>query len=261
MGSYGFPKYWRLELEFGDAMDRRFFLNRPPAPNDAFVSISGPEAKHVAQVLRARVGDEAVLFDGTGVEYRARITELGKAEVRFEILRRAAIDRELPFLLHAGVALPKGDRQKDVVEKAVETGVTRLTPVSARYSVAEVDARVVDRLRRYAIEASKQSGRNRLLDVGPPRSFGAFVAQAPSDAVRWFAHPGGPPIDAEEAVRIRGATEVWFAIGPEGGWSESEYSSAIGAGWRPIGLGPRVLRVETAVCACAVLAAVLRDPP
>jgi 16S rRNA (uracil1498-N3)-methyltransferase len=230
-------------------MPQRYFVAPAivsEAGGDRRVLLAGDEARHLVGVMRARVGDEVTLFDGSGSEFAARIVKLGKQAVDLEVVARKEISRELTLPLTLGVALPKGDRQKWLVEKATELGVTRLVPLVTERGVAQPVEAALDRLRRSVIEASKQCGRNRLLEIGQPQTLAEFAATAPPDALRLIAHPGG----ADVSTRTTG-DELWAAVGPEGGFTDDEVAVAEHAGWQRVSLGRAILRVETAALALA----------
>ena len=105
---------------------RRFFSDVPLGTGAVW--LQGDEAQHLLKILRAQVDDEVLLFDGGGAEYLARIVTCERHRAELELLERREVDRELSFSLQLGVALPKGDRQKWLVEKCVELGVTSITP-------------------------------------------------------------------------------------------------------------------------------------
>jgi 16S rRNA (uracil1498-N3)-methyltransferase len=172
------------------------------------------------------------------------------------VVSRTQVSRELPVAIHLGVALPKGDRQTWLVEKAVELGVAALTPLKTKRGVAQPFERTLTRLRRSVIEASKQCGRTRLMQINEPQLLADYLRLA-SGPVRWLAHPGGQA--AAEAVKLRRhpAPESWLAIGPEGGFADDEVQAALAAGWQAIDLGPRLLRVETAAVYLAALVAIM----
>jgi 16S rRNA (uracil1498-N3)-methyltransferase len=225
-------------------MADRYFVENPIG--DEKTSLAGPEAHHLIHVLRAKPGDRVTLFDGSGAEFNAEITTVSRNNVDFDILGREEIDRELAFELTIGVALPKGDRQRWLVEKAVELGVARIVPLRTSRSVAQPVEKALGRLRRTVIEASKQCGRNRLMVIDSPQDWHDFVgtemhteAQA---SCRLLAHPGS----GATTPRIDPTGNVLLAIGPEGGFSEDEATLALNAGWQAINLGRRILRTETA---------------
>ena len=241
-------------------MSQRYFVETPITADRAV--LSGPEAHHLIHVMRLPAGATVTLFDGSGCEFAARIEHVRHAEVELGILARAEVDRELPRRLVLGVALPKGDRQKWLVEKAVELGLGRLVPLETARSVARPTGQALARLRRTVIEASKQCGRNRLLEVAPPQCWAEFVAAADGNSLRLFAHPRAASATAVSAVRAvlwgkstagtavaPGAKAVMLAVGPEGGFTDEEAAQAVAAGWEQVDLGPRILRVETAALA------------
>jgi 16S rRNA (uracil1498-N3)-methyltransferase len=235
-----------------ERMADRYFANQQIQGDRAV--LSGPEAHHLLHVMRAKVGDELLVFDGSGAEYVARIERLSRSDAQLAILQRTEVDRELSFTLTLGIALPKGDRQKWLVEKAAELGVTRIVPLQTGRGVAQPTTSTLERLRRTVIEASKQCGRNRLLEISEAESIDAFLRRAASSTVRVFAHPGSQTLS--EVKLPPSAAEVYCAIGPEGGFTDDEAAQAIAAGWQAVGLGPRILRVETAALALATWAAV-----
>jgi 16S rRNA (uracil1498-N3)-methyltransferase len=179
-------------------MSERFFV---PGPIRAdLVLLTGSEAHHLLHVMRARVGDRVVLFDGTGWEFEAEVVQIARQEARLRICRQSYVDRELPVLLVVGVAMPKGDRQRWLVEKAVELGVGRLVPLIGQRSVVRPGPALLARLRRSVIEASKQCGRNRLMEIGGPMGWSEWVSAYQGAGVRWVADPAGRPVWAEAMV-------------------------------------------------------------
>ena len=119
-------------------------------------------------VLRAKPGLEVMLFDGSGSEFLARVEKVERSAVRLTVVERRIVDRELPKPLTLGIALPKGDRQRWLMEKATGLGVTQLTPLITERGVAQPTDDARRRLERAVIEASKQCGRNRLMVVAVP---------------------------------------------------------------------------------------------
>ena len=230
-------------------MPDRFFHSPPLALGP--IQLDGPEAHHLIHVLRAKPGLEIVLFDGSGAEFAARVERIERSAVQLTINDRREIDREAAVRVTLGVAMPKGDRQKWLVEKATELGVFRLVPLETARGVAQPVGAALARFERAVIEASKQCGRNRLMEIAPPQRWGEYVAESPpAGAVRLLAHPGGK--SAHEALLESPAPrEVWLAVGPEGGITDEEITLATTAGWQIVGLGNRLLRTETAAIALA----------
>jgi 16S rRNA (uracil1498-N3)-methyltransferase len=229
-------------------MSERFFV-RTLVRGD-WAKLTGAEAHHVAHVLRARPGETVTLFDGSGVELSARIEKIGRSEVELEILERRSVNRESSVRLTLAVALPKGERQRWLVEKAVELGVAEIIPLVSERGVAQPTASAIERLRRAVIEASKQCGRNRLMEIAEPREWKELAA-TDAEATRLMAHPGGIPLREAMAPIVSVDQQIIAAIGPEGGFTDEEVNQGGAAGWKLIDLGSRVLRVETAAIAIA----------
>lgn len=232
-------------------MPDRFYCPPPLAFGE--VRLDGTEAHHLLHVLRAKPGMAVVLFDGGGAEFDATVERTERAAVVLRVTGRHEVDREPTVRLVLGVAMPKGDRQRWLVEKATELGVARMVPLVTERGVAQPVGGAIERFRRAVIEAAKQCGRNRLMEIGEPQSIGEFCAGAPADVVRMFAHPGGANVG--DAIAAGGGKEIWLAIGPEGGFTEAEVRQANGCGWQAVSLGRRILRTETA--AVAIVARVL----
>ena len=224
-------------------MADRYFLEIPLAADRA--TLAGPEAHHLIHVMRAAPGVKVVLFDGSGAEFHAIVERVGRSEVELAILTREEINRELPRDLTLGVALPKGDRQKWLVEKTVELGVTRLVPLRTQRGVAQPVEQTLSRLRRSVIEASKQCGRNRLMQIEEPQSWPDFVVSAANVHCRLLAHPHGA-CEPKFEIAPHLTNSALLAVGPEGGFVADEVAQAVAAGWHTVDLGPRILRVETA---------------
>ena len=231
-------------------MAHRFFV-KPPVDSER-VLLAGPEFHHLRNVLRLKPGDEVTLFDGTGREHAARVVQLGRSDVELNILRTESVDRELPRQAVVGVTLPKGDRQRWLVEKLVELGATRLVPLRTARSIVHPSASALARLRRTVIEASKQCGRNRLLEIDGTTSFQEFLASSPDSAYRWIADRAGAHRPA--AAHARESGDTYVLIGPEGGLTDLERQAAAASGWRSIALGDRILRIETAAVVMMTLA-------
>jgi 16S rRNA (uracil1498-N3)-methyltransferase len=227
-------------------MSERFYVESPIGDSRT-AQLVDAEAHHLVKVMRAAVGSDVTLFDGSGCEFLARVSGMGRTSVELEILQRRQVDRELPFALTLAVALPKGERQKVLVEKLVELGATSLIPLHTRRSVAEATPSALLRLRRQVIEASKQSGRNRLMQIAEPRDLQSLLREPPAGR-RLLAHPSGDPVQVGQSA---GATTIY--IGPEGGFTEEEVTLARASGSEVASLGRRILRTETAAIALASL--------
>lgn len=213
--------------------------------------LAGPEAHHLLHVLRVKPGESLTLFDGSGREFTAQVARVSRRDVEVEIVAVQEVNRELAAPLTLIVALPKGDRQRWLVEKCVELGVAELRPLASRRTVAEPGERTPDRLTRYVIEASKQCGRNRLMQIGELWDLASETNQpALAPGVHCVADPQAQQ-SWTAVIADRNPTMATVLIGPEGGWTDDERERLQSAGWLAIGLGSRILRVETAALAIA----------
>ncbi len=234
-------------------MSQRFYVETPIQGDVA--ELHSTEAQHALRVMRCRVGDHVILFDDSGAEFPSKISRIDRSSVQLDVLERRIVDRELACALTIGVALPKGDRQRWLIEKTVELGVARLVPLVTERGVAQPSDKALDRLRRAVVEASKQCGRNRLMRIAEPMSVAAFCESVQSASLRLLATLDGQPWPNT----VCGATEIASCIGPEGGFTEGEREHALAEQWTPIALGRRILRIETAAIAVASAVAVMTD--
>jgi 16S rRNA (uracil1498-N3)-methyltransferase len=231
-------------------MADRFYVNCRLAPGS--VELRGPEAHHLATVLRARTGDAVCLFNGDGAEYPAVVVEVGRNLVSLSVTGHDESPRELGYRLEVAAPLPKGDRGDFLVEKLTELGVTEFVPLRTQRSVAHPRETRREKLERAVIEASKQCGRNVLMRIGALTHLDEYCRKGDQPPSRWFAHPGAemsPP-----ARSTSGGPDCALAVGPEGGFTDDEVGLARAAGWQVVDLGPRILRVETAAIALVVQA-------
>ncbi len=207
-----------------------------------------PEARHyLRDVLRLAPGAPVEIFDGQGGVYRAAFAD-GEALAVGE--RRPVPPPGAQVWL--AFALPRGGKADLVVQKATELGAARLLPWTARRSAVRLDpARARERARRWrriAAEASRQCGRADVPRVDEPAPLSSVAAAAPEGFTRLLFHAGGGPLAARP-----GAPGHLALVGPEGGLEPGELDACLSAGFRMVGLGPRVLRAETAAIAAAAV--------
>lgn len=224
---------------------RRFFVDEI---RGGAAALRGEEAHHLAHVLRARVGQLYEVSDNRSA-YLAEITAIGEKEVRFAI-REPLPDEAGPAGLRLYAALIKFDRFEWIVEKATELGVGEIVPVEAERSekgLLAAAGKRIERWRRIARESSRQSRRLRLPEVRDPVRLHAVLADA--SACRLFLdEEGGRPM-----LKVAGAGETAFAVGPEGGWTGRERAEFLEVGWEQVSLGPAILRAETAALAALAI--------
>ena len=232
-------------------MSHRFFLDAEI--HDRKTTLEGDQAHHAIHVMRSKVGDKISLFDGKGTEHIAVIVEVGKKQLQLVVQQSAATVHQSQREFTIAVALPKGDRQKFLVEKLVELGAHRLIPLNTSRSVAVANEKVIERMNRHVIEASKQCGRNFLMTVEPESSILQLVATVSNADIRLVAEPYAQS-NLIDSVSTKSQPAI-IAIGPEGGFADEEHEMFQAAGWKNVCLSPMILRIETAALAAAVLLA------
>jgi 16S rRNA (uracil1498-N3)-methyltransferase len=219
-------------------MARRLFF--VPEVRSGRAELRGEDAKHLTRVLRVETGHTYEISDNQQ-RYLARVSEAHKEAVRFDILERLPSEPEVPEI-HLYAALIKFEHFEWGIEKATELGVSRIIPMQTARTEPGLEKAVAKRLERWrkiALESSQQCRRaflpvleecSRFREV-ISRTQGMFLDEART----------GEPLQAGQPT---GAISI--AIGPEGGWTEDERNQALAASWKPVSLGPRVLRAETA---------------
>jgi 16S rRNA (uracil1498-N3)-methyltransferase len=223
------------------------------------VELPRDTGSHLAKVLRARGGDELVLFNGDGREFSGSIEAVRGTRVSASVGAARAIDRESALEVTLVQCVPRGDRMDFIVQKATELGVARIVPVLSQRSVVRLDesqsASKQTHWRAVVVSACEQCGRNRLPSVDTPQPLlnylGSLAAAGSLNgrSLRLVLEPAAaPPIDARIPLA---AAEI--AIGPEGGFAPEELDAFALCGFAKVGLGPRVLRTETAAIAAVVM--------
>ncbi len=207
-------------------------------------------ARHV-QVLRLQPGAPLVLFDGRGGEWRAVVRHMGRSDVQVVLESHDPVEREARRAVHLAVGMPANERMDWLVEKATELGAASIQPLLAQRSVVRLAGERAGRKQAHwhgvAVAACEQCGRNRVPVVHPPLELAAWlqtVAEAPAAGQRWVLSLDA---GAERNLPAQDAAEpITLLSGPEGGLTPAEEAAARAAGFRPLSLGERVLRAETA---------------
>lgn len=236
----------------------RFYVTS--LPDSGRVELSGPEAHHLRDVRRLRKGSQIILFDGTGAECVARLEKARRELVVLHVMEKRTVSRELNCRITLAVAPPKGDKMDTIVRKCAELGALRIVPTISEFTVLKPGEHRLERWRRIAIEASKQSGRNVVTQVEEPVPFNEVLPLAQRHAIAIMpdlsddATPIQPVLEDAEA-----RDSALCLIGPEGGFSQSERALAEEAGFVRVRLVPSILTTEAAaVAAASMLAYALR---
>jgi 16S rRNA (uracil1498-N3)-methyltransferase len=228
----------------------------------SIVQLPSDTASHLAKVLRARAGDELILFNGDGQEFDGAIEAVRGSRVSASVGNGRPVDRESPLTITLVQCVPRGDRMDFVVQKATELGVACIVPVLSQRSVVRLDKNQAEskalHWRAVAVSACEQCGRNRLPVIEAARPLLTYLGEsAPVEGPRLVFEP-------ESALRANSAAQNYrvaadtamraaqIAIDPEGGFASDELEAFRVAGFTQVGLGPRILRTETAAIAAVV---------
>lgn len=244
---------------------RRFFIP-PESLQHRPVTLRGAEATHLIHVLRLRSGDTVTLLDGCGKAYRAEILSCRKQTVTFRIIAPVPAGGESFLRITVAQAFLKVGKMDTSIRQLTELGVHRWLPFVSRRSVARPGGpRLATRRRRWheiAMSAVKQCGRSHVPEITPLPSLEAVLAAATESDLKIIFWEKEPVCFAPRVAQTAAGCcrRVFVLIGPEGGFEEGEVQSALECGFSGAGLGPRILRAETAaVTACALVQYVLGD--
>ena len=225
-----------------------FFVN-PEQVEDGLIRITGSDVNHIKNVLRIRQGEEMLVSDGTGRDYLCQAEE-----VTVRILETEEEGRELPSRIWLFQGLPKSDKMEFIIQKAVELGAAGIVPVTTRNTVVKLDQKKeetkVKRWQAIAESAAKQSKRSLVPGVSGimtlKEAFDYVESQGFSVRLIPYEHEAGMDGTKTELDAAGPGQDIAVFIGPEGGFDEREIELALSKGVRPISLGRRILRTETA---------------
>lgn len=222
----------------------RIYIQQPLAVG-ASIELPDEAVRHLVQVLRMAAGETLTAFNGEGGEYACTLTAVARRSATMAINSFDAVSREAPLAVTIAQCVSKGDRMDYALQKATELGAAAFIPVLSSHGVVKLDGerweKKVEHWRGVVISAAEQSGRTRVPTVGTPIAFDALLTQPQKGTQLILAPEAG--LQLGELPRPESITAL---IGPEGGFSDSELQLAERKGWQRLGLGPRVLRTETA---------------
>ena len=230
-----------------------FFVN-PEQVEDGLIRITGSDVNHIKNVLRIRQGEEMLVSDGTGRDYLCQAEEIAGQEVTVRILETEEEGRELLSRIWLFQGLPKSDKMEFIIQKAVELGAAGIVPVTTRNTVVKLDQKKeeakVKRWQAIAESAAKQSKRSLVPRVSGimtlKEAFDYVESQGFSVRLIPYEHEAGMDGTKTELDAAGPGQDIAVFIGPEGGFDEREIELALSKGVRPISLGRRILRTETA---------------
>ncbi|MBE9395815.1 16S rRNA (uracil(1498)-N(3))-methyltransferase [Pontibacterium sp. N1Y112] len=219
---------------------------------DQLVELNDSVVQHVCRALRMRVGDELILFNGDGLEYKAQLETVEKRRASARIIQQDDRCIESPLDIRIGQSLSRGERMDYAVQKATEMGMQQMFPLfSERCEVKLSTDRQDKRIRHWqqvAISACEQSGRCKVPTISAPQTLEQWIKQEDAELKLVLHHHTATPLaemDTPESIAL--------LIGPEGGFTEQEVELARDHGFQPVAFGPRVMRTETAPVAALAL--------
>lgn len=230
---------------------QRFYLERPVAEDQTELSLPPSLVRQVTTVLRMRVGDALIVFDGSGREWRGSILAIGRGDVRVRLGAPEAPEREATRRVTLCQALLKADKMEWVLQKATELGVARFEPLLTERVVA-AKRTIPDRWQRILVEATEQCGRTRVPQVAPPAPIEDALSATPRGS-GVFCWEEERDVDLARWLAADCPRELRLFVGPEGGFSEREAKLARDRGATTVSLGARILRAETAAIAASAL--------
>lgn len=217
--------------------------------------IGGEEFKHITKVLRMKAGDALTLCDGQGRFCEGVIFSVGEKSVEIEITAEYSAPTEPRLKITLFQAIPKNPKLEFIIQKATEIGAVKIVPMNTARIVAKLEKdNKIDRLRKIAHEAAKQSRRGIVPEVTAPVSFETAVEMAAECSLAVIPYEDERKISLKECLRGKSAETLAIMIGPEGGFEEEEISLACRRGVLPATLGRRILRTETAGLVTAAIA-------
>ncbi len=246
-------------------MDIPIFFAPPESWADDSIELPADETSHALKVMRLKQGDRIMVVDGLGTACRGEIRRATSDRKRLTVAIHDRIrnfgEPSVRLTLAAGLSV--SSKFDTIVQQGTELGVKRFVPIISEKSKVKFDdpkraASRVKRLEKVALAAIKQSRRAYRPDISIPVSLDTFLQETDPQAINLLFHPGPGHKSFDPQALADNPARISALIGPESGFSESEISRAITAGYTPISLGSRVLRAETAgpvVCALIMQAA------
>lgn len=231
----------------------RLYLPQPLA-SGCTIELSDEALRHLVQVLRMQAGESLTVFNGEGGEYAATLATASRKGATLAIGAHDPVSREAPIAVTIAQCVSKGDRMDYALQKSTELGAAAFVPVLSARGVVKMDGerweKKVEHWRGVVVSAAEQSGCTRVPTVAMPLSFEQLIA-SPQPGLKLILAPSG----SATLAGLPKAEHLSALIGPEGGFAPAELELADRHGWQRLGLGPRILRTETAPV--ALLAAFL----
>ena len=230
---------------------QHFFVS-PQQVKEEKIYLEGSDVNHIKNVLRMKLGEKLTVNDGEGWQYLCEVESYESDMAVLHIVEKSKAETELSSRIYLFQGLPKQDKMELIVQKAVELGAYQVIPVSTKRAVVKLDAKKagkkVERWQQIAVSAAKQAGRGIVPTVGEVCTYAQALKMAEELDVVLIPYELAEGIEETKKIiaGIRPGQSVGVFIGPEGGFEEEEVKLAMEAGAKPVTLGRRILRTETA---------------
>jgi len=227
-------------------------FSQTPLPTSGNVSLDSNASHYLLKVLRANIGLQFILFDGSGYDSHVTLVEASKREAVVRIDQQQLGLTESPLFTQLAIGISKGDRMDTVMQKATELGVNRIIPLFTEHGDVKLKADRLDKKMQHWLgvihSACEQCGRSMVPQLEQPMRLTEYLECADAD-IKFVLYP-----TSDQALSsINTPHNVALLVGPEGGLSDTEINQAIAANFTPLQLGPRVLRTETAPLAALTM--------
>jgi len=228
-----------------------FFVD-PSQVLDEKVTVKGNDVNHIKNVLRMKVGEELLISNGIDMDYYCKIESISDDEIVAVVLNEEFAGTELPCEIYLFQGLPKSDKMELIIQKAVELGAKAIVPVATKRCVVKLDdKKEASKLKRWQTiseSAAKQSRRVIIPEVMPVMSFKEAINLAKTFDLGIIPYENFKDMEETRNIlsKLDKGMKIGIFIGPEGGFDDSEISYAMENGVKPISLGKRILRTETA---------------
>ncbi|MCX7746843.1 MAG: 16S rRNA (uracil(1498)-N(3))-methyltransferase [Clostridia bacterium] len=228
----------------------RFFVNSTDI-SDHTINITGEDVSHIKKVLRLTPGDNIIVSDGVCQDYLVEIERFEQDHIRTKVIRSEPNTTEPPIDITLFQGLPKSDKMDFIIQKSIELGVTTIFPVITERTIVRIDqkkdaAHKVTRWQRIAIEAAKQSNRGKIPKIEFPINFDNALNISKGMELSLIPYEKESKSKLKDIIQGKRIEKIAVFIGPEGGFTENEIERSLLNGIKPVTLGPRILRTETA---------------
>ena len=228
----------------------KFFVDDKNISKDSII-ITGEDVSHIKKVLRLKAGDDIVVCNGRGTDYSAKIIEIDQNYINLKVIESHKNITEPPVEITLFQGIPKADKMDFIIQKSIELGVFKVVPVMTERTIVRFEQekdhiKKTIRWQKIALEAAKQCNRGIIPVVLEPLDFQSALKLAAKSNMSFIPYENELKANLKAEIHNKQAKDVSIVIGPEGGFSEKEIRLAEAENIKPVTLGPRILRTETA---------------